>query len=133
MCLREWYRAVLTVFAVAAVLSGCGGGGAARAPSGGSSDVLTAAEMEPMAGRDLLTVIQRLRPRWAQTRQVTTSEGGHFVSIVVNGLRQEGSLELLRGYTAADVLEVKFLNSRDATTTYGLQMMSGAIVVTLKH
>jgi len=39
MCLREWYRAVLTVFAVAAVLSGCGGGGAARAPSGGSSGV----------------------------------------------------------------------------------------------
>jgi hypothetical protein len=132
MGVREWCRAVLTAAAMATVLSACGGGGAART-SRGSADVLTAAEMEPMAGRDLLTVIERMRPRWLQTRLAQTTEGVHPVSVVVNGLRQDGGPEILRQYVAADVLEVRFLNSRDATTTYGLQMMSGALVVTLKR
>jgi len=132
MRLREWFRAVLTAMAAAAVLSGCGGASAGRT-SRGSSDVLTAAEMEPMAGRDLFTVIERMRPRWLQTRLAQTSEGVHAVSVIVDGLRQDGGPELLKAYTATDVQEVRFLSARDATTTYGLQMMSGAIVVTLKH
>ncbi len=132
MRVRERRRRVLTVVAVATVLSGCGGVGAART-SRGSADVLTAEEMEPLAGRDLLTVIERLRPRWLQSRLAQTTEGVHPVSVVVNGLRQDGGPEVLKQYMATDVQEVRFLNSRDATTSYGLQMMSGAIVVTLKR
>lgn len=132
MRLREWLRALLTTMAAAVVLTGCGGGGSTRS-SRGSSDVLTAAEMEPLAGRDLYTAVERMRPRWLQTRLAQTTEGVHAVSVIVNGLRQDGGPELLKAYMAVDVQEVRFLSARDATTTYGLQMMSGAIVVTLKH
>ena len=132
MRLREWFRAVLTAVAVAAMAWGCAGRGGQT--TRGSSDVLTAAEIEPMASRDLLTVIERLRPRWVhQARLVVTTSGPQPVTVIVDGLRQEGSIEVLRGYAAADVEEVQFLDARDATTRYGLDMMSGALVVTLKR
>ena len=118
--------------AVVVVLAGCASGGQAR-PRRGSGDVLTAAEMEPFAAQDLYVVVQRLRPRWLQVREVTTTQGHLPMSLIVDGTRQEGSVEILRNMRTSDVEEIRYMNSRDATTQYGLAMMSGALVITTRR
>ena len=89
--------------------------------------------MESWGAEDLRTVIQRMRPQWLQARKATNFAGPLPTSVVVDGLIQSGSLEVLRGYLAGNVQEVRFVNASDATTLYGLAMMSGAIVVALKR
>ena len=124
-----WLAAAFTVL-LTACASGGGGGGA---PRRGSGDVLTAAEIEPWAAQDLHSVVQRLRPRWLQVREAVTTQGHMPMSIIMDGARQEGSLDLLRNIRAGDVEEIRFMNSRDATTVYGLAMMSGALVITTRR
>lgn len=119
--------------ALLVILAACataGGGGGTRR---GSADVLTVAEMEPWAAQDLYVVIQRLRPRWLQARKGMNLAGTYPVSIIVDEARQEGGPELLKGFRAGDVEEARFLSANDATTKYGLAMMSGAIVITTRR
>lgn len=117
---------------LAAVLSGCATAGGSPT-SRGSSDRITAAEMESWGAEDLLTVIQRMRPQWLQARKAVTISGPRPTSVVVDGVTQSGGVEVLRSYLAGNVQEVRFVNAKDATTLYGLSMMSGAIVVALKR
>ncbi len=124
-------RAALACVLVAG-LSGCAAGAGPRAARG-SSGLLTAADMETWGAEDLLTVIQRLRPQWLQARKAMNFTGRLPTSVVVDGMTQWGGVEALRGYRAAGVHEVRYLNANDATTLYGLSMMSGAIVVALKR
>lgn len=115
------------------VLGACASGGQGGARRSGTADVLTAAEMETWAGQDLYTVIQRLRPRWFQSRKGMNLTGTYPVSIVVDGARQEGGPDQLKNLRAGDVEEARFMSANDATTTYGLAMMSGAIVITTRR
>ena len=124
-------RAALTCV-LAAVLSGCATGGGSPT-SRGSSDRLTAADMESWGAEDLLTVIQRMRPQWLQARKAMNLSGTLPTSVVVDGLIQSGGVEVLRLYRAGNVQEVRWVDASDATTLYGLSMMSGAIVVVLKR
>jgi hypothetical protein len=115
------------------VLGACASGGPAGGPRRGSGDVLTAEEMEPWGAQDLYVVVQRLRPRWLQVREAVTTQGHMPMSLVIDGSRQEGSVELLRNMRASDVEEIRYMNSRDATTQYGLAMMSGALIITTRR
>ena len=115
------------------VLGACASGGQAGGPRRGSGDVLTAEEMEPWGAQDLYVVVQRLRPRWLQVREAVTTQGHMPLSLVIDGTRQEGSVELLRNMRTSDVEEIRFMNSRDATTQYGLAMMSGALIITTRR
>lgn len=117
-----------------AACTGAGSGGPdGTGPAGrGARDVLTAADMEGWGGEDLLSVIRRARPHWLQARKALTSEI-QPISAVVDGVVQPGGVEVLRGYRAGDVEEVRWVNARDATTQYGLSMMSGAVVVKTKR
>lgn len=119
--------------AVLVILTACATAGG-PGPRRGASDLLTAEEMEPWGAQDLYTVIQRLRPRWLVTPKATNLAGPIPVSIVVDGARQPGGgIELLKGYLAGDVQEARFMKAADATTQYGTDMMSGAIVVTTRR
>ena len=124
--------ALLAAFLVV-VLGACASGGQAGGPRRGSGDVLTAEEMQPWGAQDLYVVVQRLRPRWLQVREAVTTQGHMPLSLVIDGSRQEGSVELLRNMRASDVEEIRFMNSRDATTQYGLAMMSGALIITTRR
>ena len=117
---------------LAVVLSGCATAGGPPA-SRGSSDLLTAAEMESWGAEDLRAVIQRMRPQWLQARKAMNLSGTLPTSVVVDGLIQSGGVEVLRLYRAGNVQEVRWVDASDATTLYGLSMMSGAIVVVLKR
>lgn len=124
-----WLAAALVV-----VLGGCAAGGAGGGASRrGSGDVLTAEEMEPFGAQDLYVVVQRLRPRWLQVREAVTTQGRMPLSLIVDGTRQEGSVELLRNMRASDIDEIRYMNSRDATTQFGLAMMSGALIITTRR
>lgn len=120
---------------VVMMVGGCATGGTPGAGEGirSASGTLTAADMESWAGQDLLAVIQRVRPRWLQARKAVTMTGTQPISVVVDGVVQPGGTDVLRGYRVGDVSEVAFVNARDATTQFGLSMMSGAIVVKLKR
>jgi hypothetical protein len=115
------------------MLAACGTAGGGAGARRGSADVLTAAEMETWAAQDLYTVIQRLRPRWFQSRKGMNLTGTYPVSIVVDGARQEGGPEQLKSFRAGDVEEARYLSANEATTKYGLAMMSGAIVITTRR
>jgi hypothetical protein len=126
-------RGALLAAAFVVVLGACATSGGVAGPPRGSADVLTVAQMEPWGAQDLYTVIQRLRPRWFQSRKGMNLTGTYPISIIVDGARQEGGPELLKGFRAGDVEEARFLSANDATTKYGLAMMSGAIEITTRR
>ena len=118
------WRALLALGACAS-----GGGGSA----GGSPDRLTSEQLGEYASLDLYTLVQRLRPRWLQVRGTVTAQGRASIAVVLDGVRQQGSIEILRGLRAADVEELRHLNARDATTMYGTDMAAGAIQIITKR
>ncbi|MDP2957474.1 MAG: hypothetical protein Q8N53_13705 [Longimicrobiales bacterium] len=125
-------HAALTVLALSLALSACASAGG-RGSTAGTSDVLTVQDIEPWASQDLFTIVQRMRPAWMQNRAPFTSLGRATIVIIVNGQRQDGTLELLRDYKGTDVEEVRYLNARDATTRFGTDMTAGAILISTKR
>ncbi len=117
------------IVAVAACASGSGSGGTRRS----SSTRLVAADFENDVGLDVYSIIQRHRPQWLQVRGGTTAQGPARIAIIIDGTRQQGSVEILRSIRGSEVDELRFLNSRDATTRYGTDMTAGAIEVDTKH
>jgi hypothetical protein len=126
-------RVPLALLALSVALGACASGGGGSSPSRSSSARLTAAELEVDASQDLYTVIQRRRPQWLQNRAPSTAQGRQQISVILDGVRQQGSVEVLRSMRAGDVEEVRFLNARDATTRYGTDMTAGAIEVVTKR
>ena len=125
-------RVPLALLALSVALGACASGGGSS-PSRSSSARLTAAELEVDASQDLYTVIQRRRPQWLQNRAPATAQGRQQISVILDGVRQQGGPEVLRSMRAGDVEEVRFLNARDATTRYGTDMTAGAIEVVTKR
>ena len=125
-------HAALVALALSLAFAACAGSGA-RGSASGTSDVLTAEDLEPWASQDLFTIVQRMRPTWMQNRAPFTGQGRASIVIIVNGQRQEGALELLRDFKGTDVEEARFLNARDATTRYGTDMTAGAILISTKR
>ncbi len=122
--------ALAMLMALGACASGSGGGGGAPRSS---STRLVAADFQNDVGFDVYTIIQRHRPRWLQVRGATTAQGPARISVIIDGTRQQGSVEVLRSIAGSEVDELRFLNARDATTRYGTDMTAGAIEVVTKH
>lgn len=99
----------------------------------GSGDRITAEELQADAAMDLFTLVQRRRPQWLQNRAPSTAQGRQDIAIILDGVRQQGSAEILRSMRSGDVEEVRYMNARDATTRYGTDMTAGAIEVITKH
>jgi hypothetical protein len=125
-------HAALVALALSLALAACAGSGARGGPTG-ASDVLTTQDLEPWANQDLFTIVQRMRPAWMQNRAPFTGMGRATIAIIVNGQRQDGTLELLRDFKGTDVDEVRYLNARDATTRFGTDMTAGAILISTKR
>lgn len=113
-------------------LTACASSGSSG-PRRGSRDRITIEELEEWASQDLFTLVQRVRPSWMQVRAPVTSNGRPTIAVIVDGVRQAGSLEVLRSYRASEIEEVSYMNARDATTRYGTDMTAGAIVVVTKR
>ncbi len=91
---------------------------------------ITFEELQDDPSLDLLTLIERERPRWMRPRGTTVFSGQVSPAVFIDDVRQPGGVDVLRSLRVTDLQEVRFMNARDATTRYGTDMISGAILVT---
>lgn len=109
---------------------GCATTGASGT-SGGSSasgNVITRADLEDLQRLNLYQAVQRLRPQWLQTRGLDSFEASNEVVVYVDN-QQMGGPEELRRLNPVEVGEIRYLDSRQATTQFGRGHPSGAILV----
>jgi len=119
---------LLALSALTLGLAGCasGGGGADGGPRR-STNRIVMDELAPLQQLDCYQAIQRLRPNWLRTRGSTPPQ------VMVDGSRQAGGMDVLRGYRAADIQEMRFISGTDATTRFGTGYDGGAIMLTTRR
>lgn len=98
-----------------------------------SSTRITAEEFEDFSQQDVFSIVQRLRPQWLVVRAPASTQGRAQISVIIDGVKQTGSVEVLRSIRGSDVDELRYINARDATTRYGTDNVAGAIEVITKH
>lgn len=146
-------RAVRVI--VAAVLTtvtlGCASGGSSTniggdvaASAGGTRptrrnpDIIDVAEITSRASEasNALQIVQKLRPQMLTGRGVSspTDPTGETArpKVYVDNVSY-GDLAALSNLSANQVLEIRFVNSRDATTRWGTGHMGGVILVTTRR
>ncbi|MDE0898445.1 MAG: hypothetical protein OSA81_05455 [Longimicrobiales bacterium] len=125
-------KVVLFAFALALGLTACasGGGGASSRPAGATSSRIVRAEIEALPPMDALTGIQRLRPRWLQSR--AGSGAGDPPVLYVDGARRGATTDLAT-MRVAEVEQMNYMSASDATTRYGTGHGGGAIQVTTRR
>ncbi|MHB1191668.1 MAG: hypothetical protein ACYC6F_01365 [Longimicrobiales bacterium] len=89
-------------------------------------DRITEAELEPIAQMSAFEAIQRLRPRWLQSRT------GWLPTVHVDGSVRGTGEETLASLLCSEVEGMQYLNAADATTRFGTDYASGAILITTK-
>jgi hypothetical protein len=94
-------------------------------------DVITAAEIAERSDlQNAYDAVQRLRSAWLRTRDIgSATRGPSPIVVYIDGIRANG-LDDLRNIQVSTVVEMQKLNANDATTRYGTDHMSGAILVT---
>jgi len=95
-------------------------------PSSGNPNVITRDDIVGLERLTALQVVERLQPRWIQTRGLDSFEASNEVVVYVDGTRMGGPEELRR-LNATEVGEIRYLDSRQATTQFGAGHPSGAI------
>jgi len=126
-------RVVVALGLIVALAACASAGGTSTGTPRSSSTRLVAADFDNDVGLDVFMIVQRYRPRWLQVRGATTAQGPAQIAVIIDGTRQQGSVELLRSIRGSEVDEIRYLNARDATTRYGTDMTGGAIEVITKH
>lgn len=130
MRMRKPMSKLAPALALAALLGGCASSGApAGSSTSGNPNLITEEQITELESLDVYAIVQRLRPRWLQVRGMSSVQGPAQIAIIVDSVRQPGSVEVLRSMRGLDVRELRFLNARDATTRYGTDMTAGAIEV----
>lgn len=109
----------LPALVIALLLAACASG--SGTPSGGSSTLLTAEDLDPVQNLSAYDAIQRLRPQWLQVRANNPPP-----QVIMNGSPMGGP-EMLRSVQVSDLTSIRFRNGRDATTRYGTGYGGGAI------
>ncbi len=123
-------RFVFLMLVLALVVSACassggaasGEGGDTADATGGSSTLLTRAQLAQYSGRTALEAVQRFNRRW-----LTYERAG--VRVVFDG-RSRDNLDALGRLRADDVESLRFLIATDATRKYGPGFSGGVIEVT---
>jgi hypothetical protein len=149
-------RSVL--FVLAALASGCASGGGsttasvapapaassnpttAQTPRRGNSELITQDEISSAGVRNVLEVIQRLRPAMLRPRGSTTNQSASpemsqatslTIVVYMDDIRL-GETSQLSGVNIDNVREIRYINSRDATTRWGTGHTAGVIQVISK-
>lgn len=123
-------RVVLLAFALALGVTACasGGGGGSR-PAGASSTRIVNEEIVALGQVTALQAIERLRPRWLQSR---AGIGGDPPVLYVDGARR-GSVGDLSSMRTSDIEQMEYMSGSDATTRFGTGHGGGAIMVTTRR
>ena len=127
--MRSHKTRITMVFALALAFGvvGCAssGGGSSR-PAGSSSTRIVRAELADLTELDAMQAVNRLRPRWLQSR------GGDPVQLYVDGTRRTSSSDL-QSLRPSDIEQMQFMSASDATTRVGTGHAGGAIMVTSRR
>lgn len=91
-----------------------------------STNTLTAAEIAASTARSAFEAVDLLRPQWLRTR------GGTYLPAVYLDNTKYGEIDALRNIPAANIAEMQYLSSNDATTRFGTGHVGGAILVKTK-
>jgi hypothetical protein len=139
---------VLTSLAVLALAGTLTGNAAAQDKPKRQPDVISYEEIEVIKGDvgNAEDIIRRLRPKFLQVRPSqslmgSSSNAGSAASasrttqavsikVYVNNVRR-GSTEVLRQLPAVGITEIRYLNSSDATSRFGMDHEAGAILITV--
>jgi hypothetical protein len=143
-------RRVVAAFLAAGSL-GCASGGSSTNVGGDAAaavgasrstrrnpEIIDVAEISSRASEaaNALQIVQKLRPQMLQGRGVSspTDVNGETSrpKVYVDNVSY-GDLGSLSNVIATQVLEIRYLNSRDATTRWGTGHMGGVILVTTKR
>lgn len=121
-------RSAPAALAALVVLAACSATAGGRA--GGTRNVITADEIASTTARDAYEVIERLRPRWLQSRGVASfRDAAPQLPVVYVDRIRIGGLEVLRTLNVTDIVELRFYSASDATTRYGTDHAGGVIEV----
>ena len=136
-------RARVVIAALAAAVSvGCASSGRSAADNSGSTrrqpDLIDESEIVSRASdaANALQIIQKLRPQMLTGRGLAspTDVTGETArpKVYVDNISY-GDLGALSNLAANQIRQIRFLNSRDATTQWGTGHMGGVILVTTKR
>ncbi|MDX1645584.1 MAG: hypothetical protein R3304_00465 [Longimicrobiales bacterium] len=117
-------RSVVFAVALTLGLAGCASaGGSAARPEGATANRIVRAELEPLGQISPIRAIERLRPRWLNSRS------GSPPILHIDGARR-GSISDLEAYQISDIQQMEYMSASDATTRFGTGYDGGAILVT---
>ncbi len=127
------YKSSISIIALALVMASCSSAGTGSATSR-NSNVVTIEELAEIDYLNGLEALRRLRPNWLRVRGQSTfsRQASAGIRLYVDGRRRDDISELGRIPTT-HILEMRFLNGREATTRYGTDHGDGAILVELKN
>lgn len=121
---RSSNQMVVLAVALSLGLAGCAaGGGSSSRPEGATTNRIVRAELTPLGQITPMQAIERLRPRWLQSR------GGEQPVLHIDGTRR-GSLNELNSYQLSDIQQMEYMSASDATTRFGTGYGGGAIMIT---
>ena len=111
------------------------GSGAGSAQPGRRSDVITEQELADVSlvDKSALEAIQRLRPRFLDSRSSSVNMGPTAIKISVDGANPQDASELAH-INVAEVAEIRYLSAGDANLRFGMAGTGGPVIlVTRKH
>ena len=134
--------AIVASAACASSGTSAGGVGGGAAGSGTASarvdrDVIAESEITTRAAdaANALQIIQKLRPQMLRTRGLASPNDrtGESVQprVYIDNI-EYGNLSMLSNVNATQIREIRYINSRDATTSWGTGHMGGVILILTK-
>jgi hypothetical protein len=122
-------RRIVVGILVVLAASGCSKGNGTTAGARPSSDLLTQKEISTVSVSNAYDAVQRLRPTFLRPRS-TATRTMEYAIVFLDGIRSGGP-ETLKTIPAGQIKEIRYLNARDATTRYGLNVSAGVLEVRL--
>lgn len=120
-------RVLGCLLVILAALGGCASGSGGGDSGGGDPDRIGEEELSGISVSTALEAVRQLRPRWLRSRDVREP-----VRTVINGTPRDDATEELARLPVSRVREMRFLDSREATTRFGRGFGAGAIFVTTR-
>jgi hypothetical protein len=128
-------RTAAAALALASSLSVFACAGTRGGATGQNAELIERPEMEgeAVATLSVYEAIQQLRPSWLRPRGSARAmtQSGLFPGVLLHN-EARNDIELLRSILLRDVLTLRYISSRDATTLYGTEYAAGMIEVTMR-
>ncbi len=116
--LRHPFSGALVAVLLAGLAAGCAssGGGSGGSSSGSSSNRITLEDMQAASVSNAYDAVQRLRPRWMQSRGARSTQGDTQIVVAVNGT-YFGPVDSLRQFSIDELDAISYLDSGSAAST----------------